>query len=325
MSHRTPENAYELRNPGQASDAAQRALLTDRLAKAEHERRKLLDAYYGGAIDVPTLKAEQSRIGTAIDAAKDRLADLDANLTEQQEILDLAASLATRCGDAYRKANDRTRKLFNAAVFECLDVKGGRLCHEQYRPPFDGVFAVSEFEYGTRVGLAGIEPATSALSVLRSNRLSYSPNWENVPVRLPLDYFWTTPLAIVRPHGTWSGNDDGATEGFRNIAPESVRRSRPRHRHADPGEPDVPRNGDRGPQEAARLGGRARPGQVVPGEGCDHPPVVVLAPRRSAPRVAQNGTSGVTGWTSRRSGAQPPSRRSSRRVPSDMWMYRGPW
>ena len=151
MSHRTPENAYELRNPGQASDAAQRALLTDRLAKAEHERRKLLDAYYGGAIDVPTLKAEQSRIGTAIDAAKDRLADLDANLTEQQEILDLAASLATRCGDAYRKANDRTRKLFNAAVFECLDVKGGRLCHEQYRPPFDGVFTASEFEHGTRV------------------------------------------------------------------------------------------------------------------------------------------------------------------------------
>ena len=29
------------------------------------------------------------------------------------------------------------------------------------------------------VGLAGIEPATSALSVLRSNRLSYSPGVEN--------------------------------------------------------------------------------------------------------------------------------------------------
>ena len=58
-----------------------------------------------GAIDVPTLKAEQARI----DAAKDRLADLDANLGEQQEILELAASLAARCGDAYRKANDRTR------------------------------------------------------------------------------------------------------------------------------------------------------------------------------------------------------------------------
>ena len=150
----------------QQSDGAQRELLTGQLAKAEGERRRLLDAYYGGAIDVPTLKTEQTRIGSAIDAAKDRLADLDANVGEQQEILELAASLTTRCGDAYRKSNDRTRKLFNAAVFERLDVKGGQLCHEQYRPPFDGVFTVSEFEYRTRVGLGGIEPPTSALSVL---------------------------------------------------------------------------------------------------------------------------------------------------------------
>ena len=149
----------------QASDVAQRALLTSQLAKAENERRKLLDAYYGGAIDVPTLKTEQTRIGSAIDAAQDRLADLDANLGEQQEILELAASLATRCGDAYHKANDRTRKLFNAAVFERLDVKGGQLCHEQYRPPFDGVFTVSEFEYGTRVEVAGIEPASFSFAV----------------------------------------------------------------------------------------------------------------------------------------------------------------
>ena len=59
-----------------------------------------------------------------------------------------------------RVASDRTRELFDAAVFERLDVKGGRLCHEQYRPPFDGVFNVSEFEYGTRVEVAGIEPAS---------------------------------------------------------------------------------------------------------------------------------------------------------------------
>lgn len=65
--------------------------------------------------------------------------------------MELAATFATRCGDAYRKASDRTRKLFNATVFERLDVKGGQLCHEQYRPTFDEVFTVSEFEYGTRV------------------------------------------------------------------------------------------------------------------------------------------------------------------------------
>jgi site-specific DNA recombinase len=154
----------------QQSDAAQRELLSRQLAKAEGERRKLLDAYYGGAIDVPTLKTEQARIGSAIEAAKDRLADLDANVTEQQEILELAASLAARCGDAYRKANDRTRKLFNAAVFERLDVKDGRLCHEQYRPPFDGVFTVSEFEYETRVEVMGFEPTASTLRKYGSQR-----------------------------------------------------------------------------------------------------------------------------------------------------------
>ena len=153
----------------QRADAAQRELLTRRVATAEAQRRKLLDAYYVGAIDayyvgaidVTTLKAEQARIGADIQAAKDRLGDLDANLGEWQEILELAATFATRCGDASAKASDRTRKQFNAAVFERLDVKDGRLCHEKNRPPFDDIFSVCEFEYETRVEVAGIEPASS--------------------------------------------------------------------------------------------------------------------------------------------------------------------
>ena len=152
----------------QAADAAQRELLTRRLAKAETRRRKLLDAYYAGAIDVPTLKTEQTAIGVDIQAAKDRLTDLDANLDEWQEILELAATLATRCGDAYRKATDRTRKMFNAAVFERLEVKDGRLSHQGYRPPFDDIFSVSGFEYETRVELTGIEPVASSMPSTRS-------------------------------------------------------------------------------------------------------------------------------------------------------------
>ncbi len=154
----------------QAADAAQCQLLTRRLARAESDRRKLLDAYYGGAIDVPTLRTEQGRIGADITTANDRLTDLDANLGEWQEILNLAASLATRCGDAYAKASDRTRKLFNAAVFERLDVKDGRLSNQEYRPPFNDIFNVPQFEYGTRVEVAGIEPASSgfSLSLLRA-------------------------------------------------------------------------------------------------------------------------------------------------------------
>jgi hypothetical protein len=111
----------------------------------------------------PPWKAEQTHIGADIQVAKDRLTDLDANLGEWQEILELAATFATRYGDAYCKATDRTRKQFNTAVFERLDVKDGRLCHEQYRPPFDDIFCVPEFEYETRVGAAGFEPTTCSL------------------------------------------------------------------------------------------------------------------------------------------------------------------
>ncbi len=82
----------------QRADVAQRELLTLRIAKAETERSKLLDAYYGGAIDVPTFKGEQARVGADLATAKDWLADLDANLSEWQEILELAATFATRRG-----------------------------------------------------------------------------------------------------------------------------------------------------------------------------------------------------------------------------------
>jgi hypothetical protein len=152
----------------QRADAAQRELLTRRVAKAEAQRRKLLDAYY---IDVTTLKSEQARIGADVQVAKDRLGDLDANLGEWQEILELAATFAIRCGDAYAKASDRTRKQFNAAVFERLDVKDGRHCHEQYRPPFDDIFSVCEFRMRNSSGGGGnrtrvlrllIEPSPSA-------------------------------------------------------------------------------------------------------------------------------------------------------------------
>ena len=180
----------------QRADAAQRELLTRRVAKAETERRKLLDAYYSGAIDVPTLKVEQARIGADLTAAHDRLADLDANLTEWQEILELAATFATRCGDAYRKATDRTRKQFNAAVFERLDVKDGRICHEEYRPPFDDIFNVPEFEYGTRERATGIEPAFSAweADVLPLNYARTPPERGRSATSRPLD------TDVVDPH-----------------------------------------------------------------------------------------------------------------------------
>ncbi len=57
----------------QARNAGEREFLTRKLARLEGERRKLLDAYYAGAIDVGMLKAEQDRLGKEVRGTQDRL------------------------------------------------------------------------------------------------------------------------------------------------------------------------------------------------------------------------------------------------------------
>jgi site-specific DNA recombinase len=68
----------------QVRNAAERDFLARRLTKAEGERRKLLDAYYAGAIDVAVLKAEQARISNDIRSIEERLAAIQAHLSESR-------------------------------------------------------------------------------------------------------------------------------------------------------------------------------------------------------------------------------------------------
>lgn len=85
-----------------------------------------LDMYHANAIDIATLKREQDRVGADITTAWDKLADLDANHAVWQEILTLTAALPAGCADAYRKADNHIRRLFNQAVFDKIDIKDGR-------------------------------------------------------------------------------------------------------------------------------------------------------------------------------------------------------
>ena len=104
----------------QDRNSAERDFLTRTLAKLETERRKLLSAYYAGAIDVSLLRTEQERITREVHDIEQRMAAVEATLAEWQEILAIALKFATNCARAYRSANERTRKLYNAAVFDKL-------------------------------------------------------------------------------------------------------------------------------------------------------------------------------------------------------------
>ena len=152
-----------------------REFLARKLAKAETERRKLLDAYYAGAIDVAVLKTEQSRIATDIRGAEERLAGVDAHLAEWQEILETAVRFATNCAKAYGRGSAPTRRRFNQAVFKRIEVRDGKIlaytCHE----PFDVLFSTPEFEYRDLVEAMGLEPTNLLTASQALYQLSYAP------------------------------------------------------------------------------------------------------------------------------------------------------
>jgi uncharacterized protein YhdP len=113
------------------------------MGKLEGERRKLLDAYYAGAIDLAVLRAEQQRIGSELRTAEQRLAAVDATLEQWREVLETAMRFAADCAQSYRKASRKTRRLFNQAVFVC----DRKLASVRFQAPFDLLFGTGKFEY----------------------------------------------------------------------------------------------------------------------------------------------------------------------------------
>ena len=134
--------ALQLRNSGE------REFLARKLTTVETERRKLLDAYYAGAIEVAVLKTEQTRIAAETRMVEDRLESADAHLGEWQEVLNIAIRFTTKCATAYARAPDGTRRRFNQAVFKRIAVRDGKIAEVEYQEPFDVLFHIEEFEYG---------------------------------------------------------------------------------------------------------------------------------------------------------------------------------
>jgi site-specific DNA recombinase len=137
---------------------AERELLAHRREHADAERFKLMEAYYANAIDVTMLRREQERIGAELRAIESRQGAIDASLDDWQEVMNLALRFSTRCATAYRRGGDRTRRLFNTAVLDEVNVRDGHVVEAAYKEPFDLLFAVPKFEYDDVVGRGGFEP-----------------------------------------------------------------------------------------------------------------------------------------------------------------------
>jgi DNA invertase Pin-like site-specific DNA recombinase len=150
---------------GQAAHELQQ--LDRELLGLDGERRKLLEAYYADAIDLPLLRQEQTRISQRTSTLEARRRSLAANLDDWRVILETASRFATNCGAAYRHADPRTRKLFNNAVIDRIEIRDGHIAHVDYQAPFDLLFSGSGFEYRTVVELRGFEPLTPCMPSMR--------------------------------------------------------------------------------------------------------------------------------------------------------------
>ena len=94
---------------------------------------------------------------------------LTRTLAEWQEILAIAPKFATNCARAYRSAKERTRKLYNVAVFDKLLVRDGAIAEVKYREPFELIFNATEFEQRRMERETRFELATSTLGRMTSN------------------------------------------------------------------------------------------------------------------------------------------------------------
>jgi hypothetical protein len=135
----------------QDRNSAEREFVTRKLTRLDTERRKLLDAYYGCAIDVPTRRAEPEPISREARHFEERMAGIDATLAERREILEIAFRFAANGAGACRSAGERSRKLFNHAVFDRLLVRDGAIAEVRYRPPFGQIFGTEKFEQRSMV------------------------------------------------------------------------------------------------------------------------------------------------------------------------------
>ena len=99
--------------------------LTTQRQRLVNERAKLLQAHYAGAVPLDLLKVEQDRIAAELARVEDRLSRATTASHEVDESLSAALDLLSDCAQAYGRATDTVRRLYNQAFFEKILITDG--------------------------------------------------------------------------------------------------------------------------------------------------------------------------------------------------------
>ena len=151
------------------------ALARRRLAKANHERERLLQAYLADALPLDVLKREQKRVAKVIGLAEQEISRAEAADSPYRELLEFAVSLIRDAQERYSGADPYGKRLWNQSLLERVEVKSGQITRVELKPPFEDLLLFASSNKGSLVGEAGFEPATPWPPAKCAAGLRYSP------------------------------------------------------------------------------------------------------------------------------------------------------
>ena len=173
-----------------------------RLVQLEHERSKLLQAFYEGGLPIEALKREQDRINAETAHAQRTIAVTSLKLEAAKKPLRDALKLVGNCQKAYADAAPQIRRMFNKVFFTAIRITDGEVTGTDLAPAFSELLAedlASRLDYDRRehelenpaglsfrqgsskailVGGRGFEPLTPSVSkkITRSRTSSSEPS-----------------------------------------------------------------------------------------------------------------------------------------------------
>ena len=132
-----------------------------RLARAEHERDRLLQAYFADALSLDIFKREQTRIANEIELSEAEIKRTETAESPYRMLLDSALSIIRDARRRYATAEPYEKRLYNQVILERVQFAAGTRARVDLTPPFNGLFLLASSNKGSLVGETGFEPATT--------------------------------------------------------------------------------------------------------------------------------------------------------------------